>query len=343
MAKEAQVSSGEAMQEVFEDLTRPNSPITAKTAAQKIDNIVHNAIDAQVLEAKNDPDRSQHAGNPDGIIWELWDQLCIQAMLSNNSPILVDFLRALETLPKRRVLQRTDWSVDSQSSQSREIELWTDVANLGGRPLAEWLWEFDECTFLLPPPTLRLPTDLTPFTLAHFCNMAELESPPPGSAIREHCRNYNAFTARLMSSGICFMTSREGAAALRNTTLALENALEPDRQAVQVRPKMMEPECRSGHIPAAVEWMRHAAKPTWTAVQEGYFVKKKYNRKGVEKPEWSILGAQRWKAWKQEFCNIADDERYTEEIRSLSREAFGFMNTADGTSGDTTLGGKSTK
>jgi len=155
--------------------------------------------------------------------------------------------------------------------------------------------------------------------------MADLELPTPGSTIRQQARNYNAFTARLMSSDVCHSTALD-----RNATLALQNALEPDRQASHVRPRMMDPDCRAGHVPAAVEWMRYAAGPIWNAVQEGRFVKKKYDKKGNEKPDLAVSGIQRWEGWKREFGEIAADERYAEEIRLLCGEAVGFMSAVDG-------------
>lgn len=328
MGDESPDLTAEAMQDVFAVLTLNENGITPTDAAQRIDAIVHSCIDEQLNEAAADPSRPQHAGNPDGIIWELWEQLCIRAKLSANGEILVEFLRALERLPKRRVLQITDWG-DNPSNVPDERELWTDLADLGTRPLKEWLWEFDECMCHSLPYAPRH-TQLISFPEAHFCRFEQLDSPPPGCEIRQQCRNYNAFTARVMTSRICFTTARDGRAALRNVMMALEEALEPDRRRHPRRLDILTPEARSGHIPAAAEWIRHASKLLWIAVQEGYFEKIKYDRKGIAKPEWSIPGRERWKTWKQEFYDLSEDDRYEEEVRTLCLEAFGLMNAADG-------------
>jgi len=146
-------TTAEAMQKVLEDLTRSDDSITPTAATQSIDKIVHAAIAAQIQEAKDDPARTQNVGNPDGIIWELWEQVCVSATHTREGQRLVEFLSELQKLPKHCVLQRTDWNADADADAEGErkpweIELWTRPADIGARPLKEWLWEFDQCEFL---------------------------------------------------------------------------------------------------------------------------------------------------------------------------------------------------
>ncbi len=150
------------------------------------------------------------------------------------------------------------------------------------------------------------------------------------SDIRQRWRNYNAFLARLMAAHI-FTTTQDRELILKHANYALTNAFEPAKSKWgPPRPAMLTPEARAGHIPAAVEWLRHAAPPIWAAVGEDRLAKDKQNSKGVVKPEWRISSLERWKAWKGELSNIAAEEKFGADVQSVAAEGLDAMNAAEG-------------
>ena len=139
------LSPGQAFEKILSKLVQPGGSLSANEAASNINEIVHANLTqppTSSADTTTEGDDESTAINPGGIIWELWDQLC---RCAQNTPCdsdaqakLVNLLPALEQLPK--------WNVTQKGLRdSYEIELWTNVTDLGHRPLKEWLWEFSEC------------------------------------------------------------------------------------------------------------------------------------------------------------------------------------------------------
>lgn len=108
----------------------------------------------------------------------------------------------------------------------------------------------------------------------------------------------------------------------------LDHALELERSKFGVpRPNMKKPEARTGHIPAAAEWVFHGANPLFEECRRGKFDREIIDRspENSKNAKHYIQALERWTRWRDQFATVAQDPKIDETCRELARKAADYM------------------